>query len=185
MVFTVVCLSQSVQAQAPLKVVVVEGEGAINNIRDHSAKAPVVRVENDDAQPVSGVTVTFVLPDMGASGYFENRGTTYTTTTDENGAAVARGLRPNNVAGRFQIHVRASTAGRSATAVITQINAVPAAAVRHGSNKKILIAALAAGGAAGAIFAAKGAGGKGGSTSAVTPGGTTVAPGSPVFGPPR
>jgi hypothetical protein len=39
-----------------------------------------------------------------------------------------------------------------------------------------------AGGAAGAVFAAKGSGN---GSSTPTPGGTTITPGSPTFGPPR
>lgn len=175
-------LGGQTQPALELRIVVVEGEGAINNIREHTARAPVIRVLDAEERPVAGATVNFLLPDFGAGGAFPEGRTNLTTTTDQEGRAMARGLRPNNVAGRFQIRVSASSQGRSASSTISQVNVAPAA--RSGSSKKkYIIAVLAAGGAAGAIFAAKG-GGKG-TSAAATPGGTTITPGSPVFGPPR
>ncbi|HWR53100.1 MAG TPA: hypothetical protein VN428_18460 [Bryobacteraceae bacterium] len=179
-----VCVPSAAADPVPLRVVVVEGEGAINNIREKTAKAPVVRVEDDDARPVRGATVTFTVPEMGPGGFFATAGTTFITTTDEQGIAIARGLQPNNVAGRFQIRVSAALAGETASAVVNQINAAPAEA-RGGLGKKLLIVGLVAGGAVGAAFAFKG-GGSNGSPAAPPPGGgTTLTPGSPVFGPPR
>ncbi len=169
--------------RVPLRVVVVEGEGAINDIGARTAKAPVVRVEDDDGRPLPGVTVTFVLPDMGAGGYFSHSGMSFTTTTDAGGIAAAGTLRPNNIAGRFSIRVTAARAGRTATAMVTQVNAAPEIAPRRSSRKKFVILGLAAGAAAGTIFALKG----GGSSSSVTVPGrrSVITPGSPVFGPPR
>ncbi len=178
-----VCRAQT-ESEPGLRIVVLEGEGAINNIRDHTARAPVVRVVDEAERPVSGASVTFVLPDLGSSGAFPEGRTHLTTTTDSDGRAIGRGLRPNNVAGRFQIHVSASSQGRSASAAIDQVNVAPAAAHRK-SKTKYIIAALVAGGAAGAAFAAKGGGSSGSSSPPPGSGGTTVAPGSPVFGPPK
>ena len=169
---------------AGLRVLVVEGEGSINNIREHTARAPVVRVVDEAERPVPNATVNFLLPDSGPSGYFLESRTHLTTTTDADGRAVARGLRPNNVAGRFQIWVSVSAQGRTGTAMISQVNVAPAAAKKK-SKTKYVIAALAAGGAVGAVMAAKGGGGSGGGSTPTTPTGTTITPGSPVFGPPR
>jgi hypothetical protein len=182
-----VLVSGAVAAQsrpdAGLHITVLEGEGAINNIREHTARAPVIRVVDVEDKPAGGVTVNFLLPEFGPSGTFTEGGTHFTTTTDQDGRATGRGLRPNNVAGRFQIRVSASSGGRSGAATINQVNVAPAAA-KSGSKTKYIIAALAAGGAAGAIFALKG-GGNGSGSSTPGTGGTTVTPGSPVFGPPR
>jgi hypothetical protein len=164
-----------------LRIIVLEGDGAINNIREHTAHAPVIRLLDAEERPVAGATVNFLLPDLGAGGYFPEGRSNLTTRTDTDGRAVARGLRPNNVAGRFQIRVSATSGSHKGAATISQINVAPAAA-RGKSKTKYLIAVLVAGGAAGAAFAAKGSG-KGSSTP--TPGGTTITPGSPVFGPPR
>jgi hypothetical protein len=175
-------LGGQTQPASELRIVVVEGGGAINNIREHTARAPVIRVLDAEERPVAGATVNFLLPDFGAGGTFPEGRTNLTTTTDADGRTMARGLRPNNVAGRFQIRVSASSQGRSASSTISQVNVAPAAR-SSSSKKKYIIAALAAGGAAGAIFAAKG--GSKGTSGTSTPGGTTITPGSPVFGPPR
>ncbi len=177
-----VSAAQSNQDAGGLRVLVLEGEGAINNIREHTARAPVVRVLDESEKPIAGATVNFLLPDLGPGGTFPDDRSHLTTRTDQDGRAIARGLRPNNVAGRFAIRVSVSAEGRSASVIINQINVAPAAA-RGKSKTKYVILALVAGGAAGGIFAAKG-GGKS-SSSVSTSSGTTITPGSPVFGPPR
>jgi len=176
-------LRAQTKPDAGLRIVVVEGEGAINNIRDRTARAPVVRVLDETEHPIGGATVNFVLPELGSSAFFPESRSHLTTTTDQDGRAIGRGLRPNNVAGRFQIRVSASSEGRTGSAIINQVNVAPSA--RGKSKTKFVIAALVAGGAVGAVFAAKGGGS---SSSPATPsgaGGTTVTPGSPVFGPPK
>lgn len=162
---------------------VIEGEGAINNIRDRTARAPVVRVLDEAERPVAGATVNFVLPELGSSGFFPESRTHLTTTTDGDGRAIGRGLRPNNVAGRFQIRVSASYQGRTGSAIINQVNVAPSA--RGKSKTKFVIAALVAGGAVGAVFAAKGGGSSPAPATPAGSGGTTITPGSPVFGPPK
>jgi len=147
-------LAACLAAQAPttgqprggLRVVVVEGEGAINNIREQRAREPVVRVLDSEFRPVPGASVTFLTTELGASASFPS-GHSLTTISDEKGEAVGRGLRPNNVAGPFQIRVTATSGGQTATAVINQTNAAPIA-VRKGSSKKALIALIVGGGAA-------------------------------------
>lgn len=168
-----------------LRIVVVEGDGAINNIRQQMAKAPVVRVEDDDNRPVAKATVVFLLPDVGAGGTFLDRGNILTVLTDEKGLAIGRGLRPNNMVGQFQIRVRASYQGQTASATITQTNVAPAAK-RGGSGKVLLILGLVAGAAGGAVFAVR-SGGKNGGTAPqpAAPTGTVITPGAPIFGPPR
>src|SRR4051812_9873000 len=49
-------------AQTPtLKIVVVEGEGAVNIVRQGTATAPVVEVRDRNDQPVAGAVVTFAI----------------------------------------------------------------------------------------------------------------------------
>jgi len=169
-----------------LRIVVVEGDGAINNIRQRIAKAPVVRVEDDDARPAAKATVVFLLPEVGAGGTFLDRGNTLTVLTDEKGLAVGRGLRPNNVVGEFQIRVAASYQGQTASATITQTNVAPAAK-RGGSGKVLLILGLAAGAAGGAVLAARSGSKNGGGAASQPPAptGTVITPGAPILGPPR
>ncbi len=175
------CPALLAAADSDLKIVVLEGQGAINNIRQSSAKAPVVRVEDSAARPVEGARVTFVLPEIGAGGVFPNGQTSQTIVADQAGRATAQGLRPNNVAGRFLIRVDATYAGRTGHASLTQTNVAPAADHRI-SKKTMVIIGVAAGALAGVLIAARGGSGNGGTPA---PGGTTITPGSPVFGPPR
>lgn len=182
-------LAATADAQnAGIKIVVQEGQGAINNITQHRAKEPVVQVEHEDGEPVVGATVTFLLPDTGASGTFADGAHMLNIQTDEKGQAVGRGLRPNATAGRFQIRVTASYHGQTASATIAQINAIPAGATKGGSGKMILIIALIGGAAAGGLAAAMG--GKSGSSAPTSspitsPTGIVLVPGSPTIQPPH
>ena len=164
------------------RIVVIEGDGAINNIRLHHAKEPVVRVVDQDGHPIPNVAVTFLLPGKGAGGTFADGQSSLTVMTDENGRAVGHGLRPNGNAGQFEIRVTTSFEGQAATANIMQTNAEPAQG--GGSSKTILIVALIGGAAAaGAAVALRGK-----SSSASTPPtnpGAVISPGNPSFGPPR
>lgn len=168
-----------------LKIEVVEGEGAINSIHDRRAKEPVVRVTDENKRPVAGASVSFILPGLGASGVFPEAGTNLTAQTDDKGRAAGRGLKPNNIAGAFQIRVTASQQGRTASAAITQTN-VGAGTVKRGSSKKIAVVLLIAGGAAGGAMAAlkRNTGNTRQAPSPPTPG-TTIAPGGGSVGPPH
>jgi len=161
------------------RIEVLEGDGAINNIRLHRAKEPVVRVVDQDGHPIPNVAVTFILPGKGAGGTFGAGQSSLTVMTDDNGQAVGHGLRPNGSAGQFQIRVTTSLRGQAATANILQTNAEPAQG--GGSSKIILIVALIGGAAAaGAAFALKG---KSSATTPANPSAVIVA-GNPSFGPP-
>src|SRR5260221_11631728 len=93
--------------QGGLNLVIVEGEGAINNIRQRTAREPIVQVEDQNHKPVAGAAVTFTLPSRGASGVFPNGSRTVTVLSDSQGKATANGLKPNAVKGQVQIHVNA------------------------------------------------------------------------------
>jgi len=174
------------EAPAPskLNIVVVEGDGAINNIKQRTAREVIVQVEDENRRPVAGAAVLFMLPDSGPGGLFTNGTRTLQVMTDEQGRAVAKGLRLNNVQGKFQIQVQASYQGVTATTTITQVSAVITAAAAGGiSGKLIAILAVAAGAAAGgAIIATRSGGG-----STAPPGNppTTITPGTPSVGGPQ
>lgn len=173
------------QTQAPsgMKIIVLEGEGAINNVRLQRAKEPVVQVVDESNAPVKDASVTFLVPDSGASGVFGASGATYTVLTDEKGQATGRGLRPNRAPGQFQIRVIASYRGQTARAAITQTNAEPVGAASKGSSKKYLWFVLVGGAAAGGAFAAKG--GSKSQGAPVPQPGAVIVPGTPVFQPPH
>jgi len=172
-----------------LRVVVLEGDGAINNIRIQRAKEPVVRVETAAGSPVAGAAVTFLAPTQGPGVVFIGGGLTTTVITDAEGRAIGRGLKPNKIGGQFEIRVSASYQGSSATARIIQTNAEPVELSR-GSSKTIAILVIVGGAVAGgAALAARGGGNKSasGAPPAATPSAVTstvITAGTPVFGPP-
>jgi hypothetical protein len=169
-----------------LHIVIVEGDGAINNVRQRVAREPIIQVEDENRKPVAGAAVTFLLPQQGAGATFPNGSRSATLLTDNNGRAVARGLRPNNVSGDFQIRVSASKDGLTASTTITQTNAIALAGAAAGagiSAKLIAIIAVAAAATAGGVVAATRGGDNGPSGG---PGSRTViVPGSPTVGGPQ
>ena len=175
------------EAGGQLNIVIVDGDGAINNIRQRTAREPIVQVEDQNHKPIAGAAVVFLLPDQGASGVFANGSHTLTVMTDAQGRAVAHGLKPNGVQGKLQIHVTASHQGQTATATISQTNAVSAAggaAAAGVSAKLIAILAIAGAAVAGGVVAATRGGGGGSPTAPPTPP-TTVTPGTGTVGAPH
>lgn len=173
--------AQEPPVPAKLNIVIVEGEGAINNVRQRTAREPIVQVEDENHRPIAGAAVLFMLPDSGPSGVFANGGRTLQVKTDTAGRAVAKGLRVNQVQGKFQIQVQASFQGVTANATITQVNSVLTAGAAGGGISMKLIAILAAvGGAAavGAVLATRNGGNQ-------TPSQTTISAGSPTVGGPQ
>jgi hypothetical protein len=176
-----------VHAQAPapkqITISILEGEGAINNIKQRTAREAIVQVQDENHKPVAGVAVTFFLADHGASGVFANGSQSLTVMTDPNGQAAMRGMVPNNMAGKMQIRVSARLGNLNANATITQTNAVGAAAGGAAVSGKViaLIVVAAVGVAVGVIVATRG----GGSTPPTPPPVVvTITPGTPTVGHP-
>jgi hypothetical protein len=175
-----VLLWRAVAAQTPpdgLNLVVVQGEGTINQTGQRAEKYPTVRVEDAEHQPLSGATVVFTLPTNGASGEFSKSGKTLLVTTDQQGLATAGGLKANGMPGKFLIHVNASYKGRVGRLIVTEFNVGPER--RSGGNGKLIaLLALAGGAAAGGAFAALHKSSSAGASSAppivLTTGSTTV-----------
>jgi hypothetical protein len=179
-------------AQEPahsLNLVIVEGDGAINNIRQRTAREPIVQVEDENHKPVAGAAVLFLLPDHGPGGTFADGSHSLSVTTNAQGRAAAHGIHLNNTQGQFTIQVTASLNGLTATATITQSIAVAGAAGAGGataaaglSTKVIVIIAVAAAAVAGG--AAYAVTHSGGGSPAATAAGTTITPGTGTVGPP-
>jgi hypothetical protein len=178
-------LPAQVESAGRLNIAVIEGEGAINNVRQRTARAPIVQVEDENHKPVAGAVVVFTLGGR-AGGVFPNGTNTLTVITDETGRAAANGLRPT-LPGRMDIHVNASYRGQVGSTTITQTNVMGAAAAagaaaHAGLAAKWIVLMVAAAGAAaatGAVVATRGGGG------ASTAAGTTITPGSGTVGAPR
>jgi hypothetical protein len=173
-----------------LNIVIVEGEGAINNIKQRTAREPVVQVEDENHKPVAGAAVVFALVDHGAGGTFTGGAHTLTVVSDSQGRAVARGFHPNHIQGKFEIHVTASLNGVTATAVIAQTNVIAAgtagaATAAAGISGKLIavIVVAAAAAAGGTAYAATHSGG--GTAASTTNSPITVTPGTGTVGPPK
>ena len=80
------------QAVTGLSITIVEGEGAINNVRQRVNREPIVQVEDENHKPIAGAAVVFFLPDQGASGTFPDGSRMLMAVTDNQGRAVARGI---------------------------------------------------------------------------------------------
>ena len=114
-------------AQAPrLSIVIVEGEGAINNIKQRTSRETIVEVQDENHRPVAGAAVVFLLPNDGPGGAFAGGSKTATLVTDSAGRSTMPNFQPNQVNGNFQIRVNAST-GRpyAASATISQSRMAP------------------------------------------------------------
>lgn len=169
-----------------LKIVVLQGEGALNNIKTNSATEPVIEVRDERDMPVAGADVTFQLPLAGAGGFFPGRKLTLTGRSNDRGQAAGTGFIPNDVPGRFNIKVGAASGNRAASTVISQTNTTDiAAAARATSSKsrkwKILAAVGGAAVTAGIIVATH----SGGSSTPVIPNSLTITPGPITIGGPH
>ncbi|HWI19467.1 MAG TPA: hypothetical protein VNT81_17055, partial [Vicinamibacterales bacterium] len=145
---------------AGLRVVVIEGEDAVNIIQQKTAVRPIVEVRDRNNLPVSGALVTFSIPG-GASTF--GGASTLTIATNAAGQAAVTGLTPS-AAGAFQIQVSAAFQGQVATATIAQTNVLTAA--------QAAAAGAATGG--GSASSASGAGGGGAGGGAGGAGGATA-----------
>lgn len=179
----------SFAAGANLRIVVLEGDGAINNVRAHTAHDPVVEVRDQQDGLVAGATVNFQTPATGASAEFADGMRSFIAQTDSDGRAAAHGLRPNSIIGPYEIRVTASYQSQSASAVIMQTNASPAEAKSSKKKWLIVLVAGAAAGGAGAFAATRGGKSSSSASSANSSSQTgstgTIVPGSPSFGPPQ
>lgn len=159
---------------ADLRIVVVEGEDAVNIIQQKTAVAPIVEVRDRNNLPVSGAAVTFSIG-QGAS--FGGQ-STLTVLTNAAGQATATGLTPT-AAGAIQIQATATFQGQTAIATITQSNVLTAAEVAGTTSASG--ASGSGGGTTGTTTGAAGGGGGGlsgtmiGVIAGAAAGGTLVA----------
>jgi hypothetical protein len=151
----------------PFRITVLEGQGAINNIRDTVNRAISVQVEDENRNPLSGVSVTFFLPSDGPSGLFPNGSRVLTVFTDDKGVASSRSVRFNNQVGLMPVKVVASLFSQTVNAQVMQTNVSSASSTRSSyvaaaggpklaprghSMKKAVLLILAAGAAGGAAY---------------------------------
>lgn len=174
---------QQVAQIAKLNIEILEGDGAVNNIRQRVAREPIVQVTDENRKPIAGASVVFLLPNQGAGATFANGSRTLTVLTNNQGQAVARGIQANRLAGEYQMRVSASFQGQTASTSITMSNVAAAGAAAAGglgAMKWLLIIGAVGGAAVGTAVVVNNGGSN---TPARTP--TTISVGSPTVGAPR
>ena len=103
-----------------LRILVLEGQNAVNSIASKSAVNPVIQVLDILGQPVQGVNVMFEVSPTGPGGTFGDKPTA-AVQTDYQGQATAA-FTPNGTAGSFVIKVTASTGTQKTETRIHQTN---------------------------------------------------------------
>ena len=101
---------------------IIDGEGALNDIRSRTAREPIVEVDDENHKPIAGALVLFSTPGSGPGAVFPSGLTSLKVTTGADGRAAATGLKPNNNSGAYQIQVSATFGTLSTVAVINQTN---------------------------------------------------------------
>ncbi len=108
-------------APQKLMITILEGEGALNNIRERDAREPIVQVTDENHKPVAGALILFTIHDgagaAGGSASFAGAAKTISVTTGPDGTARATGLHPSK-SGQFTITVAASVGAIIAAEVI-------------------------------------------------------------------
>jgi hypothetical protein len=127
--------SNSAEAPAPqlLQIDILDGEGALNNIRQRTAREPIVEVKDENHKPVAGALILFtVLPNSGPAAPFNKASATFAGAssismyTDAAGRAIAHGLLPNGKKGQYAIKVTATVGAVTTFAILHQTNVLGA-----------------------------------------------------------
>jgi hypothetical protein len=165
----------SANASVIVQLRVVEGEGATYRTGTRGTRGLTVLVTDEAGQPLDMASVSFRLPDQGASGTFSSGLRTEVVTTGPDGRASVWGMQWSKTPGTVQIHITAVKEQARAGIISTQYLSDTVAAqaggegvfkASHGGHKWLWIAgigALAAGGAGYALLRS------GGSSSTVNP----------------
>ena len=139
-----------------LRVRVLEGQNATNNVTTRGVTIPVVEVRDPNDRPVEGASVVFELPAAGPGGFFPGSRTRLAVRTNYQGQAAAGGFEPNTQTGRFQIKVTATQGSAVGSASIVQMNSknefAVAAPKKRSHTKRWIIVGVAAGAAAGLTY---------------------------------
>jgi len=163
-----------------LRILVLEGQGLVNDIRVPSTSSPVVEVRDENGQPLEGVELKFDLPAVGPGGSFGQGQFSASAKTNAQGQATVT-FTPNHERGRFNIKVAAVLGNRTGHVSITQTNALRPAGIEAEKSGGLFkfrwwkVAVLAGVGVTVGILATRG----GSSGPSVT-----LIPGSPTFGAP-
>ena len=168
-----------------LQIVILEGEDVSNNIKERTAREPIIQVQDENHKPVAGAAVLFSIDSQGghAGASFLNGAKTYTGTTDEDGKVTAHGFHPNTHTGQFHVNVTASKGQLTTHTSIAQTNVAVAttAATTAGitgfvTTHVVLVSVVVAGVVAGSVTAGVVSSQNNSSTTITTGTGTVGAP---------
>jgi len=171
------CAAPLILSQAPsYRIVVVEGEDAVNIVQQRTATTPVIEVRDHNNLPVAGVPVTFAIQGSG-TGVFSGGLSTVTVTTNAAGRAAASAITPLT-GGGMQIQVTAAVQSQTLATTITQTNVLTITEAVGASAPTSTSAAGSSGGGAAqtALVTAAGAGAVGAAVVAVTGGHSAPSP---------
>lgn len=151
-------------APQKLMITILDGDGALNNIRQRDAREPIVQVTDENHKPVGGALVLFAIHGgSGGAGATFDGAQTLTVRTGEDGIAHASGLQLAKSPGSFTISVSASVA--VAAGVAAGVTALVSSEVLiHQSNIIGALSTTTASGASGASASGAGAGASAGTT---------------------
>ena len=184
----------SANASVIVQLRVVEGEGTTYRTGSRATRGVTVLVTDEAGLPLDMASVSFRLPDQGASGTFNSGLRTEVVTTGPDGRASVWGMQWNKTAGTVQIRITAVKAQARTGIVSTQYlsdSVAPKAGgegvftASHNGHKWLWIGMLAAGVAAGGAYALLRSQGSPAPSSTSTTGVTIGAPSVVVGQPPQ
>jgi len=110
-----------------LQIVILDGEGALNNIKERTAREPIIQVQDENHKPLSGAAVLFAIHGgaEGAGGSFAGGASSLSVVTDANGVARAAGLTANGAKGPWQVQVTAKYGNLQTSTTINESNVSP------------------------------------------------------------
>ncbi len=179
--------TQEAAPPAPaLRIVILEGEDVSNNIKERTAREPIVQVEDENHKPVAGAVVLFTVTTQSghAGATFLNGAKTFSGQTDANGQIHAQGFQPNGHAGQFHINVTASKGQLTTHTQIAQTNVAAASTAATTATipgfvatHVVLVSLVAAGAVVGGVV--------GGVVASQNNPGTAIAAGTGTVGAPQ
>jgi len=162
---------EAAQPAPALRIVILEGEDVSNNIKERTAREPIIQVEDENHKPVAGAAVLFTVSTQSghASASFLNGAKTFSGQTDANGQIHAQGFHPNGHTGQLHINVTASKGQLTAHTTIAQTNVaaatsaattstIPGFVAAHVVLVSVVAAGVVAGGVVGGIVATQNSG---------------------------
>jgi len=142
----------SVNASVIVQLRVIEGEGITYRTGTRATRGLTVLVTDESGRPLDMASVSFRLPDQGATGTFSSGLRTEVVTTGPDGRASVWGMQWNKTSGTVEIHITAVKEQARAGIVSTQYlndSVTPTAGgegvfkASHGGHKWIWIVAIA------------------------------------------